>query len=214
MLVRERMSRNPYTVTADMPVGEALMRMREAHVRRFPVLDKSGKLIGIVAEKDLLYASPSPATSLSVHEIHYLLSKLTVAHVMKRDVVTVTEDTPVEDAARIMTDRKIGSLPVVRDGHLIGIITETDLFKLFSELLGARKKGVRLTMLVPDVKGELAKITTAIAQQGGNIIALGTFLGEDPTNLVVATKVTDVSRETLIQTLQPLVVKMIDAREV
>ena len=214
MLVRERMSKNPYTIQADMPVEEALKRMREDHVRRFPVLDKSGKLVGIVAEKDLLYASPSPATSLSIYEMHYLLSKLTVGEVMIKNVITVTEDMPVEDAARIMTDHKIGSLPVVRQGQLIGIITETDLFKLFLELLGARKKGVRLTMLVPDSKGMLAKITAAIAQQGGNIIALGSFLGEDPTNVLVTVKVNDVPKDLLLNTLKPLVVEIIDAREV
>jgi acetoin utilization protein AcuB len=208
------MSKNPYTIQADTPVEEALKRMREVHVRRFPVLDKSGQLVGIVAEKDLLYASPSPATSLSIYEMHYLLSKLTVGEVMIKNVITVVEDTPVEDAARIMTDHKIGSLPVVRNGQLVGIITETDLFKLFLELLGARKKGVRLTMLVPDVKGTLAKIATAIAQQGGNIIALGTFLGEDPTNVMVATKVCDVPKDTLVATLKPLVVEILDAREV
>ena len=213
MLVSERMSRNPYTIQADTPVEEALERMHQVHVRRFPVLDKSGKLVGIVCEKDLLYASPSPATSLSIYEMHYLLSKLTVGEVMIKNVITVTEDMPVEDAARIMTDHKIGSLPVVRDGQLVGIITETDLFKLFLELLGARKKGVRITMLVPDVKGTLAKIATAIAQQGGNIISLGTFLGEDPTNLLVAMKVSDVSKDTLVATLKPLVVNILDARE-
>ena len=214
MLVRERMSKNPYTITADTSVQDALRRMHEVHVRRFPVLDKSGKLVGIVAEKDLLYASPSPATTLSIYEIHYLLAKLTVGEVMKRDIITVTEDTPVEDAARIMTDRKIGSLPVVREKQLVGIITESDLFKLFQELLGARKQGVRLTMLLPDVKGMLAKITTAIAQQGGNILALGTFLGEDPTNLLVTIKVADLPKEALVKTLKPLAVEMIDVREV
>lgn len=214
MLVRERMSKNPYTITADTSVQDALRRMHEVHVRRFPVLDKSGKLVGIVAEKDLLYASPSPATTLSIYEIHYLLAKLTVGEVMKKDIITVTEDTPVEDAARIMTDRKIGSLPVVREKQLVGIITESDLFKLFQELLGARKQGVRLTMLLPDVKGMLAKITTAIAQQGGNILALGTFLGEDPTNLLVTIKVADLPKEALVTTLKPLAVEMIDVREV
>jgi acetoin utilization protein AcuB len=119
MLVGERMSRNPYTITADMSVSEALRRMQEVHVRRFPVVDEAGTLAGIVAEKDLLYASPSPVTSLSIWEIHYLLGKLTVAQVMKKDVITVTEETPPEDAARIMTDRKIGSLPVVREGQLV-----------------------------------------------------------------------------------------------
>ena len=213
MLVRERMSKNPYTITADTPIDETLRKMHELHIRRFPVLDKGGKLVGIVSEKDLLYASPSPATTLSIYEMHYLLSKLKVAEVMKRDIITVTEDTPVEDAARIMTDRKIGSLPVVRDGQLVGIITESDLFKLFQELLGARNKGVRLTLLVPEVRGTLAKITTAIAQKGGYIHALGTFLGEDPTNYLVTLKVAGIPKDILVETLKPLALEIVDVRE-
>ena len=214
MLVRERMSRNPYTISADAPMEEALKQMRENSFRHLPVVDKSGKLVGIVSETDLLYASPTSAASLSIYEMQYLLSRLTVGQVMTKDVITVTEDTPVEDAARIMTDHKIGGLPVLRDGEIIGIITETDLFKLFMELLGARKKGVRLTMLVADVKGTLSKITAAIAQQGGNIVSLGTFLGEDPTNLTLTIKVNDVPQDTLVNALKPFIVELLDAREI
>ena len=214
MLVRERMSRNPNTISADAPMEEALKRMRENSFRHLPVVDKSGQLVGIVSETDLLYASPTSAASLSIYEMQYLLSRLTVGQVMTKDVITVTEDTPVEDAARIMTDHKIGGLPVLRDGEIIGIITETDLFKLFMELLGARKKGVRLTMLVPDVKGTLSKITAAIAQQGGNIVSLGTFLGEDPTNLMLTIKVNDVPQDTLVNALKPFIVELLDAREI
>jgi acetoin utilization protein AcuB len=177
-------------------------------------VDKSGGLVGIVTEKDLLYVSPSPATSLSIHELHYLLARLSVAEVMKTEVITITEDTLVEEAARIMCDHKIGGLPVTRDGRLVGIITETDLFKLFLELLGTRQHGVRLTMLLPERKGTLAKVTAAIAQQGGDIIALGTFLGEDPTNFLAVIRVADVSKETMVAALQPLAIKMVDVREV
>ena len=214
MLVRERMSRNPDTISADAPMEEALKRMRENSFRHLPVVDQSGQLVGIVSETDLLYASPTSAASLSVHEMQYLLSRLTVGQVMTKKVLTVTEDTPVEDAASLMTDHKIGGLPVLRDGEIIGIITETDLFKLFLELLGARKKGVRLTLLVPDVKGTLSKITTAIAQQGGNIVSLGTFVGKDPTNLMVAIKVSDVPKDTLVNALKPFIVELLDAREI
>ena len=214
MLVRERMSRNPYTISADAPMEEALKQMRENSFRHLPVVDKSGQLVGIVSETDLLYASPTSAASLSIYEMQYLLSRLTVGQVMTKDVITVTEDTPVEDAASIMTDHKIGGLPVLRDGEIIGIITETDLFKLFLELLGARKKGVRLTMLAPDVKGTLSKITAEIAHQGGNIVSLGTFLGEDPTNLTVTIKVNDVPKDTLVSALKPFIVGMLDAREI
>jgi acetoin utilization protein AcuB len=214
MLVRERMSRNPYTISTDAPMEEALKQMRENSFRHLPVVDKSGKLVGIVSETDLLYASPTSTTSLSVYEMQYLLSKLTVGQVMTKNVITVTEDTPVEDAASIMTDHKIGGLPVLRDGEIIGIITETDLFKLFLEILGARKKGVRLTMLVADVKGALSKIAAVIAQQGGNIVSLGTFLGEDPTNLTVTIKVSDVPKDTLVNALKPFIVELLDAREI
>lgn len=213
MLVGERMTRNLLTITPNTTVTETLDFMRREKVRRLPVVDKKGALVGIVSEKDLLYASPSPATSLSVWEIHHLLSKLKVNEVMTKEVITVTEDVPLENAARIMADHKIGGLPVMRDDTVVGIITETDLFKIFIELFGAREKGVRVTMLVPEVKGELARITTEVANKGGNIIALGTFLGEDPTNRLCTIKVEGVPKDELIAALKPLVQEVIDARK-
>ena len=212
MLVYERMSRHPITVTADVPIDEALKLMRDSKVRRLPVVDKKGKLVGIVSEKDLLYASPSPATSLSIHEIHYLVSKIKVADVMTKDVITVGEYTPLEEAARIMVDHKIGGLPVVRNGTLVGIITETDLFKIFLELLGAREAGVRLTMLVPEQPGILATITREIVEMGGNIVTLGTFLGEDPTNRLITVKVADVEQEKLVASMEALGMEIVDVR--
>jgi acetoin utilization protein AcuB len=209
------MTRNPFTATPDMPVSEALGVMRREKVRRLPVLNKPhGKLVGIISEKDLLYASPSPATSLSMWEINYLLAKLQVREVMTEPVITVSEGEPLENAARIMVDNKIGGLPVMRKETLVGIITETDLFKIFIELFGAREKGVRVTMLIPTTKGELAKITTEIANRNGNIIALGTFLGNDPTNSLCTIKVEGISADELVTALTPLVQEIIDAREV
>jgi acetoin utilization protein AcuB len=212
MLVHERMSKNPITITKDVPINQALKFMRDEKVRRLPVLNKKGELVGIVSERDLLYASPSPATSLSIHELHYLLSKVTVSEVMTRDVITVSEYTPLEEAARIMADNKIGGLPVVRDGKLVGIITESDLFKIFTEVLGARDMGVRLSMLVPEQPGILAEITRAIADMGGNIISLGTFLGEDPTNRLITIKVADVSEDKLVAEMKTLALEIEDAR--
>jgi acetoin utilization protein AcuB len=209
------MTRNPITTTPERPITEALDLMRREKVRRLPVVSRPyGKLVGIVAEEDLLYASPSPATSLSVWEINYLLAKLQVREVMTKEVITVTEDETLENAARIMVDNKIGGLPVMRGDTLVGIITETDLFKIFIELFGAREKGVRMTVLVPAVKGELAKLTTAIAERGGNIIALGTFLGDDPSNAVCTLKVDDMSAAEVEAALSPLVLRTIDMREV
>ncbi len=187
--------------------------MQQENVRRFPVLNKEGKMVGIVLEKELLYASPSPATSLSVFELHYLLSKITVKEVMTRDVITVDENCPLEEAARIMADNQIGGLPVMRDDRLVGIITETDLFKIFLELLGAREQGVRLTMLVAEGKGVLADLTRKIAEIGGNIVSLGTFLGDDVTNRLIAAKVSGIPKDDLVNALKDHVLEMIDVRE-
>ena len=214
MLVRERMSTKPVTITADVPITEALRIMRQNQVRRLPVLDENGKLIGIVSEKDLLYASPSPATSLSIYEMHYMLSRLQVTELMTADPVTVTPDTLLEEAALIMADNKIGGLPVVKDGNLVGIITETDIFKVFLELLGAREKGLRLTVRIPERMGEMARITTAIARLGGNILALGSFLGDDPTTGIVTVKVVDVPADQLEAAVHDLDMRVLDIREI
>jgi acetoin utilization protein AcuB len=208
------MSKHPITVTADVHIDEALKVMRDNKVRRLPVVDKDGRLVGIVSEMDLLYASPSPATSLSVYEIHYLMARITLQDVMTKEVISIEEDTALEEAARIMVDNKIGGLPVVRDGKLVGIITETDLFKVFLELLGAREKGVRLTLQAPNKKGVLASITSQIAQMGGDIISLGTFLGEDPTEGLLTIKVAEVPQDQLVKALETLERKLVDVREV
>ena len=213
MLVRDRMSKHPITITADVNIDEALKLMRDNKVRRLPVVDKHGRLVGIVSEMDLLYASPSPATSLSVYEIHYLMARITVQDVMTKDVISIEENTPLEEAARIMVDNKIGGLPVVRDSKLVGIITETDLFKIFLELLGAREKGVRLTLQAPNKKGVLAAITSQIAQMGGDIISLGTFLGEDPNEGLITVKVAEVPQDQLVGALETPEMKLVDVRE-
>jgi len=213
MLVGKRMSSNPITITPDFPIAEALDKMRRDKVRRFPVLNKKGELVGIVANDDLLYASPSPATSLSMWEISYLLSKVQVKEVMTKEVITVTEDCPIEEAARLMRDNKIGGLPVMRDDMVVGIITESDLFDVFLELFGAREKGTRMTVLAPYFKGSLAQISSAITEKGGNILALNTFLGKDPSNWGCTLKVADISKEELVAVIKPLVIKIVDARE-
>jgi acetoin utilization protein AcuB len=213
MLVRERMSQEPVTITPDVSVTDALRLMRERKVRRLPVLDSRGKLVGIVSDQDLLYASPSPVSSLSVWEMNYLLAKLKVEEVMTRKVITVTEGTPLEEAARIMADNKIGGLPVMRDDKLVGIVTETDLFKIFLELLGARQSGVRVTALISGAKGTLAKITNAVFGAGGNIIAFSQSLDASRTRWQVTFKVQDVPRNQLVEAIRPVVENILDVRE-
>jgi acetoin utilization protein AcuB len=214
MLVRERMSRNPVTIQASASITEALRVMREKRVRRLPVLDEQGKMIGIVSEKDLLYASPSPATSLSIYEMHDLLTRLKVTELMTAEVITVSPDMPLEEAALIMADKKIGGLPVLEHGQLVGIITETDIFKVFLEMLGARQPGLRLTVEMPEQKGEMARLTTAIARLGGNILALGSMFGDDPSRSQVTVKVDDVPTDQLIAAMNELGLEVLDVREI
>jgi acetoin utilization protein AcuB len=208
------MTQNPVVVHPETPFEDALQLLREKKIRRLPVVDKQGNLIGIVVEKDLLYASPSPATSLSVFEVHYLLSKLQVKDVMTKRVIAIDEDCPLEEAARIMVDHKIGSLPVVRGKQVVGIITETDVFKVMAEALGGRAKGLRIAMRVPEVKGELAKVTAKIAELGGNIVSLAVFLSSDAQHREVTLKVQGVKREDLLPALEKTGAQVMDVREV
>jgi acetoin utilization protein AcuB len=207
------MSRPPITIGPEMSIHDAVALFKKERIRRAPVI-KGGKLVGIVSEKDLLNASPSPATTLSVWEMNYLLSKLTVAEVMTKDVITVSEDTPIEEAARIMADNKIGGLPVMKGTRVVGIITETNLFKMFLELMGAREKGIRVTALIEDEPGTLARITKAIADAGGNFVAFGQFVGEDVNTRVLTFKVNGMDQAQVKKALAPLIKKIWDIREV
>jgi acetoin utilization protein AcuB len=213
MLVKDRMSQPPITVRETVGVEEALRLMHDEDIRRLPVVDKRGKMLGIVSELDLLKVSPSPATSLSVYEIPYLLAKVKMKDVMTEDVVTVQEDTPLEEAARIMADNKIGGLPVMRDDKVVGMITETDLFKTFLEMLGGREEGVRVSMFVPDEEGMLAKITGRVSEMGINITALSTIMGKDPSEYLVTIRVEeDADQEALIAAVEEMGLTLEDAR--
>ncbi len=212
MLVGERMTRNPVTILETDSIDDGLQIMRERKVRRLPVLDASGKMVGIVSDKDLLHAAPSPATSLSVYELHYLLAKLTIKQVMSSPVVTVTPDTPIEQAARIMADHKIGGLPVIEGGALAGIITETDIFKVLLELLGARKPGVRLTVQSRDAKGVLAQITRVLADMGAFVISVVAYEGPVAGEPRIMFKLSDVDAATVSKALEQAGITVIDIR--
>ena len=217
MLVKERMSHPVISVKPDVPILDALKLMQRERIRRMPVI-QDGKMLGIVSDKDLIHAAPSDATSLSVWEINYLVSKIHVKDVMTTHVLSVTEDTPIEEAARIMADNKIGGLPVMSDDAspggrgVVGLITETDLFKILLELMGARETGVRITVVVPDKPGELGELTQAIARAGGSFVALGQFCGEDTTNRIVTFKVTGLSEAQARDAVTPVVDRVVDVR--
>jgi len=213
MLVRERMTSPVLTITPEVPIQDALVRMHNDKVRRYPVIDKHGKLIGIVTETDLLNAKPSDASTLSVWEINYLLSKITVERVMSENVITTTEDCPIEEAARIMADNEISSLPIMRDKSLVGMITETDLFHILLEMMGGRTPGVRLTVEVMNKRGKLYDLAGVIQKMGGDILGVAAVLGTRAETRIFTLKVDGIQMEALRDAVKPLVEQIIDVRE-
>jgi acetoin utilization protein AcuB len=212
MLVGECMSTPVISVTPQTSLHEAMDLMKRHRIRRLPVINE-GHLVGIVSERDLLSASPSQATTLSVWELGYLLNQLTVAAVMTHPVLSVHADTPVETAAQLMADRKLGGLPVVRGDVVVGMVTETNLFRLFLELMGARLDGVRFTALVPDQPGQVAALVEAIGRAGGAVVSLGTFVEHEPGKILITGKVTGLAMDALAAILTPVVAALVDLRD-
>lgn len=130
VIVKTWMTANPITVSPEMTLPEAHQLMKEQRVRRLPVVDKDKHLVGIISLSDVLEAEPSDATTLSIYELNYLLAKLTVQKIMTRDVYMLSPEDSIATAARLMLEKKIGGLPVVENGHVVGIITESDIFRM------------------------------------------------------------------------------------
>ena len=214
MIIERRMTKNPVTINPEASVVEASELMKKEKVHRLPVLDRDKNLIGVISEKDILFATPSPASSLSIHEMAYLLSKLTVRKLMTKNPVTINRTTTVEEAARLMVDQDLSCLPVVEDGKLVGIVSKSDMFKILLELFGARHFGIRLSFLVDDKPGTIAAVSCVISDAGYDIISFGTFMGTDPSNAICTIKVQGCTREALLELLSPLVKEILDIREV
>jgi acetoin utilization protein AcuB len=155
-----------------------------------------------VTEKSLVYASPTPTTTLSVFEVDFVLSRTKVGQVIQGPVITVRPDLPIEEAARVMIDHRIGCLPVVEGEKLVGIISDTDIFRVFAEGLGGGHPSLRITVVVPEKVGSLAQIASRVAALGGNIHSLGTFWGDQPEDRVIAFRLEGVDRETAVQALE------------
>ena len=215
MLVKDRMTPDPICGYPKMPVTEAQEIMRERKIRHLPITDEEGGLVGLVTQRSLLGALPSDVSSFSQFEISYVLAKIKVGHVMVKEVTTIDEDTPIEVAARIMADQKIGCMPVMRNGDLVGIITDNDLFATMVDLLGARRGGVRLTILQPDRPGEIARLATAVAGIGGNLTVIVGSPSSEPGEWLSVLKVTNVPRSDLAQTIEALGdIRILDVREI
>lgn len=171
MLVKDIMTRNPITATPETTHKQATEIMREHGIHHLPIVDRRGKLAGIVVESDLFQAQPSPATTLSIYEIHSLLSSLKLQQIMRRPVYTTQPGCPLEEAARLMQTKNIGCLPVLDGEELVGIVTDTDIFKTLVALLGGGEEGARITVEVENRPGILAQVAQVVADVGGNIIS-------------------------------------------
>jgi acetoin utilization protein AcuB len=208
MNVGRRMSHPVITVPPNTPITKAHELMARENINQCPVV-KNGKLVGLITEKDILKAYPSSATTLAVWEVASLLEKIKVEDVMIKEFQTVEEDTPIEVAARILVDHKISALPVLHGKELVGIITEADLFKIMLEMLGARRAGVRFSVLMQNKPGEIAKLSQAIYQKGGDITALSTFEGDSASNFLITMKVDGIEQQALKELVEPLVLSLL-----
>ena len=205
MLVKDRMTPDPICGHPEMPVTEAQERMRENGIRHLPIVNEEGRLVGLITQRSLLSALPSDVSNFSQFEISYILAKIKVRDVMARDLVTIDGHTAIEEAARVMADEKIGCLPVMRGERLVGIITDNDLFTIMVDLLGARRPGIRVTVLQPDRTGEIARLTTAIAQEGGYLsVCVGYYPPTMPDNWTSVCKVLNIDEDKLVGIIRGL----------
>lgn len=174
MQVGKRMKKKVITIRPDDPIRLAMELMYKNRIRQLPVVE-GRKVVGIITDRDLREASASSATSLSVWELTYLLEQVKVKDVMTCDVITVSPETSVEEAARIINDHKIGGLPVVEEDILVGIITETDLLELFIEVMGISGPSTRIDVVMGDDPKGFETVSKIVQDSGGEIISVGTW---------------------------------------
>lgn len=187
MLVRKKMKTNLVTITKNEKMATAKRILQEKNIRHLAVVEEK-KLIGLVTHMDIRKAEASPATSLDVRELHYLLDKLTVGDIMTRNVITISPDVSVEEATTLLHDNHIGCLPVLEDGNLVGMLTEYDVMEILINVMGMKEKGSRLEIRVEDRPGVLAEITRIIKEHNVNIISVVTDVADEPDKKMVILK--------------------------
>lgn len=217
MIVKDYMTRHPVMVEPEMSIVEVQGIMAETRVRHLPVAEAGKRLVGLITQ-EALRVPPTKLTSLNVWEITRFLSDLKVKDVMikRKDVITIHPDATMEEAARIMVQHKIGCLPVLEEEVVIGIITDTDMMMHLVDMLGAPQPSVRVTMRMPLVKGELARLVAALSAQGWGIWALGgVFSPKNPEKWEAVFKIIDVPRQQVYEALSKIEgQEIVDIREV
>jgi acetoin utilization protein AcuB len=186
------MTPNPITIEPDTPIFEALSLMKKHRIKQLPVVE-SGKLRGLVTERDLLTVSPSPATTLSIYEMNYLLSKMTVKEVMIKSPACISPDATIEEAAVIMREHRFGSLLVMEGEKLVGIITESDLFEALIKIFGFRRPGIRIVLEAENKLGTLADLLVIIRDHQINVIGLACIELGEKVQIMIRLSATQVS---------------------
>ena len=172
MLVREWMSSDVIAIDENTSMMKALHIMKENRIRRLPVLAR-GALVGIVSDRDLKEASPSKATTLDVHELYYLLAEIKVKEIMTKNPLTIHPDDTVERAAVIMLENKVSGLPVVDEkNELVGVITQSDIFRAFVNITGIYKGGVQFALALEDRPGSIKEVADTMREFGGRIVSI------------------------------------------
>jgi acetoin utilization protein AcuB len=179
MIVAKRMMRNPVSVDENDSMKKAMDLLKERDIRHLPVLKDGDKLVGILTERDIKQASPSPATALEIREIYYLLDKVKIKQIMTRRPYTISSTAPIEEAALIMREKKIGCLPVVDSGKLVGILTETDILDAFIEAMGVSGPGYRMELALPNRPGMLFEVLKLMKDFDANVVSVATAPHDD-----------------------------------
>ena len=180
MLVKNWMSKDVITVDVNDSMHDAMKHLKEHDIRMLPVM-KKGKLVGIITDRDLKRASASDATTLEIHELLYLLTRVKVKDIMTRDVITVPPDFTVEETAQVLQKNRISGAPVVdADGQIVGTITQTDLFRVLISLTGVDKGGIQFGFQVEDRPGSIKGIADIIRSYGGRMVSILTSYDDVP----------------------------------
>ncbi len=180
MLVKNWMNEKVHFIDADESFQDAVEKMKSNRISLLPVMSK-GKLVGVVTDQDLKKASASDATTLEIHELMYLLSKIKVKEIMSNNPVTVPPDFTMEETAHLLMNHKLSGVPVVDyDGEVIGVITKTDLFNLFISISGFGKRGVQIACRIEDRPGSIKEITDIIRECGYRLASILTSYEKVP----------------------------------
>jgi len=189
MIVAKRMMRTPVFLDEDDSMKTAMDTLKDREIRHLPVLKGGEKLVGILTETDIKQASPSTATALEIREVYYLLDKIKVKQIMTKRPYTISPTAPIEEAAMVMREKKIGCLPVMEEGRLVGILTETDILDAFIESMGVRGPGRRIELVLPTMGKGLFEVLKLLKDFDANIVSLATTSHDDPEKKVLILRI-------------------------